>query len=93
MADAPVVHIGENSAEHIAYKLLNHVAVVEGVGNSGFGNFGDKKWDRQQLLDAYAECMRAVRMPGRRLNKDERTRREERAPVPFGSVLAGRTTG
>ena len=29
MADAPVVNIGENSPEQVAYKLFNHIADVE----------------------------------------------------------------
>jgi hypothetical protein len=99
MADAPTAtptpspapQSGENSPEFIAYKLLNHIAVVEGIGNSGFGNYGDRKWDRRQLLDAYAECLQAVRLPRRRIKEEDRVAgREDRSPHPFSSNLASR---
>ncbi len=52
MADVPVIHIGENSPENIAYKLTHEIARLE----KGFA-------DRKKLLDTYAECLRAVRDP------------------------------
>lgn len=55
MADAPVVHIGENSPEMIAYRLLEHIANAE----KKYLNNADRKW----LLDTYAECLEAVRDP------------------------------
>ncbi len=55
MADTPVVHIGENSPEQVAYRLMIDVANVEGYLN---------KMDRKKILDTYAECLDAVR--GRR---------------------------
>ena len=61
MADVPVVHIGENSPEQVAYKLLIHVAAAEGYmlrsGPSADGN----KPSRQYILDTYTECLVAVR--------------------------------
>jgi hypothetical protein len=56
---APVVHIGENSPEQIAYKLLETIASNEkktlhwSVGSTATA---DRKW----LLDTYAECLVAV---------------------------------
>ena len=56
---APVVHIGENSPEQIAYKLLETIASNEkktlhwSVGSTATA---DRKW----LLDTYAECLAAV---------------------------------
>ena len=47
MAGAPVIHVGENSPEHIAYKLLQDVLSAE----------SPQKWTRQLLLDLYAECL------------------------------------
>ncbi len=54
MADNTVVHIGENSPEEVAFKLMQTLLVsVEG-----------KSWsdlDRKQYLTAYADCLRVVR--------------------------------
>jgi hypothetical protein len=50
MADAPVVHIGENSPEQVAYKLMQRISEIE----KGFK-------DRKAILDAYHECIEAVR--------------------------------
>ena len=62
MADAPVVHIGENSPEQVAYKLLQIIALNEGKHlqpSSAATNHPDKKW----VLDTYAECLRVTRNP------------------------------
>jgi len=55
MADAPIVHIGENSPEHVAYQLLRHVATAEQKSLTNHGN--SRKW----ILDTYSECLEAVR--------------------------------
>ena len=62
---APVVHIGENSPEQIAYKLLLLIASKEGKlleGSYSDHATADRKW----LLDTYAECLLAVRNPATR---------------------------
>ncbi len=61
MADVPVVHIGENSPEQIAFRLLQIIASNEqksiGIGNmNGFQAGADRKW----LLDTYVECLQSV---------------------------------
>lgn len=72
MADAPVVHIGENSPEHVAFQLLNTIASIEGIKLYG----GDSKSaDRKWVLDTYAECLNAVRNPGGRTSSVTRTDR------------------
>jgi len=64
MADGTsIVHIGENSPEQVAYRLLQTIASNE--KNSLFsskpeGATADRKW----LLDTYAECLTTVRTPG-----------------------------
>jgi hypothetical protein len=61
MADkAPVVHIGENSPEHVALKLLINIAYAE---KKHFypGLYDGEKPSRKWLLDTYAECLEAVR--------------------------------
>jgi hypothetical protein len=64
MTDTAPVHIGENSPEQVAYKLLENIAAVEKMvltvhsGSLASGwKFADRKW----ILDTYAECMGAVR--------------------------------
>lgn len=61
MADAPVVHMGENSPEHVAFKLMHIVADVE--NRKLFSTQKDTPADRKWLLDTYAECLQAVRHP------------------------------
>jgi hypothetical protein len=64
MADKPVVHIGENSPEEIAYRLFGHITVCEQKNvTTTAANNPDRKW----ILDTYAECLRAVRSPRARL--------------------------
>lgn len=65
MADAPVVHIGENSPEKIAYELLEAIASNEGKTLSG-GMAGKASAERKWVLDTYAECLLTVRNPGGR---------------------------
>lgn len=61
MADpAAVVHIGENSPEQVAPKLLGVVALTEGKDVPGICA-GDNKVDRKWILDTYAECLMAVK--------------------------------
>jgi hypothetical protein len=53
MADKPVVHIGENSPEYVAYQLMREVFQLE----------APQKVDRKMYLDTYAECLLAVTHP------------------------------
>lgn len=59
MADTPVVHIGENSPEEVALKLLEKVSQVERrpLYRSDDQQPADRKW----ILDTYAECLDAVK--------------------------------
>jgi hypothetical protein len=62
MANAPVVHIGENSPEHVAHTLLHEVANLEKRSfNPDPTSAGWKAADRSWLLDTYAECLTATR--------------------------------
>ena len=61
MADDAVVHIGENSPEQVAYKLMMDITNVEGRDF-----FGDNPADRAYILDTYVECTRAIRGAARR---------------------------
>lgn len=68
MSDTTVVHIGENSPEQVAYKLLQMIAAAEGKLLSAT-MAGPATADRKWLLDTYAECLIAVRMPAGRKSK------------------------
>ena len=67
MADAPIVHIGENSPEHVAYQLLLHIAWIEQKAIQANGSFASpERATRKWILDTYDECLLAVkgqRMP------------------------------
>jgi hypothetical protein len=61
MAGEPVVHIGENSPEHVAFRLYQIIAFLEGRTNSaGFAKDGGGA-DRRYILDTYAECLECVK--------------------------------
>lgn len=55
MADEAVVHIGENSPEQVAYKLMIDLRSIE--NRYPEHQQADRKW----LLDTYAECLEAVK--------------------------------
>ena len=53
MADAPEVHIGENSPYQVAYKLTREIfSLVEDKALSEI--------TRKEYLDTYAQCLDAV---------------------------------
>lgn len=58
MADGTIVHIGENSPEEVAYKLLRTIASNEGkiLGLGASKATADRTW----LLTTYAQCIRTV---------------------------------
>jgi hypothetical protein len=57
----PIIHISENSPEHIAYRLLERIAALEGKSFRGSPQQGRVKADRAWVLDTYAECLETVR--------------------------------
>jgi hypothetical protein len=61
MAGEPVVHIGENSPEQIAYKLMMHISKIEGVAMHSSPSSGWRAGDRKWLLDTFKECIDAVK--------------------------------
>jgi hypothetical protein len=62
MADTPVVNIGENSPEYVAYLLLQECAKAEKMvlRNLPFSQPSGET-TRKWILDTYAECLKAVR--------------------------------
>jgi hypothetical protein len=63
MAGEPVVHIGENSPEHVAYTLLKDVMSIEMKTAHRPGNQDYTQATKEWLLTTYAECLQAVRNP------------------------------
>ena len=66
MADTnTVVHIGENSPEQVAYRLMEAIAKVESktLYVPSERSSGVMAADRKWILDTYAECMKAIRDP------------------------------
>ena len=56
---APVVHIGENSPEEVAFRLLGAIAHAEGksvLRANASGENPTGEW----ILDTYAECLQAT---------------------------------
>ncbi|AWO91947.1 MULTISPECIES: hypothetical protein [Bradyrhizobium] len=56
MADG--VHVGENSPEQIAFKLMQAIATAEGM-NLLQQNASNRAW----ILKTYAQCLETVRAP------------------------------
>ncbi len=61
MADAPIVHIGDNSPEGVAFKLLREIATSEKKTLMGIHLGNGAAVDRKWILDTYAECLTASR--------------------------------
>ena len=63
MADsAPVVHIGENSPEYVAFKLMLLIGDVEARETYGHG---EHPMDREWILKTYDQCRDVVNGVGR----------------------------
>lgn len=60
MTGTPVVHIGENSPEHVAYRLLHDIVNVEGKILHWSKDRAEKMANRKYILDTYAECLHAA---------------------------------
>lgn len=66
MPDTPsVVHIGENSPEQIALKLLEMVARVQKISLNAPTDTQRSDWKTAEpkwILDTYDECLRTVKL-------------------------------
>ena len=60
MADAPVVHIGENSPEYVAFRLMTSIAHVESKALHSPSSTADRDW----IIRTYCMCLKAVQQPG-----------------------------
>lgn len=61
MADKPVVHIGDNSPEYVAYKLMLDIVRIE----------GKERHSKDEILNLYAECLHTVNSPHLRVGRDK----------------------
>lgn len=61
MADQTTVHIGENSQEHVAHRLLHEVMLAEKKATGAASADGWTRVDRKYLLDTFGECLQAVK--------------------------------
>lgn len=61
MADAKIVNSGENTPEHVAYRLLEMVMQAE--GKVAYKHDRHEQADRKYILDTYAECLMATTKP------------------------------
>lgn len=59
MKDTSVLHIGENSPEQVAYKLMRDIGQAEGY----FLVHASPKPSREWLIKTYCACLTAVRVP------------------------------
>lgn len=59
MSDKNIVHIGENSPEEVAHKLMMHVAAAEKVFLHGLNVNSSREW----IIRTYCQCLMAVRTP------------------------------
>ncbi|WP_316158502.1 MULTISPECIES: hypothetical protein [unclassified Bradyrhizobium] len=60
MSDPAVVHIGENSPEEVAFKLLRVIGAAEGKALASPTPQADREW----ILKTYAQCLLTVNAPG-----------------------------
>ena len=59
MANESVVHVSENSPEHVAYKLMSLIARSDGYTLSGMGEAPPREW----LLKTFSACLLVVKSP------------------------------
>ena len=59
MVDQNVVHIGENSPQQVAYKLMKDIASAEKVMLQGINVNSNRDW----ILKTYCQCLRAAQNP------------------------------
>lgn len=52
---------GDATPEVVAYRLMLRILEIEGRGFGGDGTAGTMKTSRNVVLDAYADCIEAVR--------------------------------
>ena len=61
MVEDRLVHIGENSPEHVAFRLMETIAHAEGKTFFQESGLGAQTADRRWILETYTPCLNAVR--------------------------------
>jgi hypothetical protein len=61
LADNPTMHIGENSPEHVAFRMMLLIADVE--KREPYGH-GEHHMDREWILRTYDQCRDVVKGVG-----------------------------
>ena len=59
MTSTSILHIGENSPEQVAYKLMRDIGQAEGY----FLVHSSPKPSREWMIKTYCACLNAVRVP------------------------------
>lgn len=60
MSDKSVIHMGENSPEQVAYKLMGQLARTDGYTLGGMGEAPPREW----IIKTFSACLMAIRAPG-----------------------------
>jgi hypothetical protein len=60
MAESSIIHVGENSPEYVAFKLMEKIAASEGRIFHDRPNGTQQSADREWILSTYRECLSAV---------------------------------
>ena len=63
MGDTSIVHVGENSPEYVAFRLMEKIAASEGRIFNDRPNGTYQSADREWILSTYRECLSAVLGP------------------------------
>lgn len=60
MTDTSIMHLGENSPEYVAFRLMEKIAASEGRIFTDRPNGTHQSADRAWILSTYQECLSAV---------------------------------
>lgn len=68
MSDTPVTHIGDNSPEEVAFKLMLAIGRAESKAILSPSPTADREW----ILNTYADCLVTVKNPFNRASKPKK---------------------
>jgi hypothetical protein len=60
MAETSIIHVGENSPEYVAFRLMEKIAASEGRIFTDRPSGTQQSADRAWILSTYRECLSAV---------------------------------
>lgn len=61
MNNPSIVHVNENTQEHVAYRLFMDIAKAEGIVFVPDPPPGYQTAERKWILETYAACLKAVK--------------------------------